>query len=72
MRFYKLTYATHEDHEPRSVVEWYSSERLALNRRMELFKSGKLAGRRLDQKIEIHNIGPLKEQMLIWLRKHCT
>lgn len=78
MRFYefnfrtqvvdKLTGATSQI----SNREWYASERDAVVRRLELFKAGKLAGKKSDHEIWAVDVPTSKPDLLAWLRKECV
>jgi hypothetical protein len=78
MRFYQLEYISsagiivphHEGADmsfPR-VREWFASDREAVVRRLELFKAGKLRGKKDDAKIWPFDIPTDKRGLLAFLR----
>jgi hypothetical protein len=52
--------------------EWFGSEREAVIRRLELFKAGKLAGKKKDNEIWPVDVPTDKQSLLAWLRKECV
>ena len=78
MRFYQLEYISSEGtlvahHEgadfifPR-VREWFASDREAVVRRLDLFKNGKIRGKKADAKIWPCDIPVDKRGLLAFLR----
>lgn len=80
MRVYQLTYLTQADvlaaeiqgEQPKSVTEWFPSEREAVVRRLALANDGKLAGKKADHEIWPVDIPTDKTGLLAWLNKECV
>ena len=75
MRFYQLEYReliTDKITGVQVIVphhEWFGSERDAVVRRLDLFKAGKLAGKKTEHFIWPVDIPTRKEDLLAWLRR---
>ena len=54
------------------IREWFASERDAVVRRLELFKAGKLLGKKSDHEIWAVDVPTSKPDLLAWLRKECV
>ena len=54
------------------IREWFASEREAVVRRLELFKAGKLLGKKSDHEIWPVDIPTDKQGLLAWLRQECV
>ena len=52
--------------------QWFGSEREAVTSRLDLFKAGKLVGKKSDHEIWPVDIGTSKPDLLAWLRKECV
>lgn len=52
--------------------EWFGSERAATVRRLELYRSGELAGRKKDNPIWPVDVPTRKEDLLAWLNKNAV
>jgi len=75
MRFQKLTYiciARELDTDPASRTAWFGSESEAVSRRVELFKSGQLVGRKSDATIEAVDVPTDKAGLLVWLNSNAA
>lgn len=82
MRFYQLEYLPKEgqlvannngaDWVFTPVREWFGSERDAVVRRLDLFKAGKLAGKKSDHPIEAVDVPTDKANLLVWLNRECA
>ena len=76
MRFYKFCFTSKEVNKVTGEVtmsvgtEWFGSERDAVVRRMGMWKSGELAGKKSDHDIEIVEVPTRKEDLLIWLNEN--
>jgi hypothetical protein len=71
MRFYQLTYALAAPGQvPVRGQEWFPSERDAVVRRLALFNSGKLVGKKSDHEIWPVDIPTDKVGLLRWLREN--
>jgi hypothetical protein len=77
MRFYQFEYKLKVVDKISGVVdvvpkrEWFGSEREAVIRRLELFKSGQLVGKKKDNEIWGIDIPTDKQGLLAWLRSEC-
>lgn len=79
MRFYQFEYRLQEADKVTGEVtisdtirEWFGSEREAVIRRMELFKAGRLAGKKKDNPIWPADVPTDKQSLLAWLRRECV
>lgn len=61
-QFYDLKYPP--------IIEWFGSEREAVVRRIALFDSGVLKGKKLDHKIWAVDIPTDKRSLLAWLQEN--
>jgi len=78
MRFYKLTCLIKNTNPndsqdtDRYISEWFESERLAVIRRLELYKTGQVVGKKSQQFIEAHDVPTNKAGLLEFIRENCT
>lgn len=79
MRFYQFEYRLQDTDKVTGEVtisptirEWFGSEREAVVRRLELFKAGRLAGKKKDNEIWPVDVPTDKQSLLAWLRRECV
>lgn len=76
MRFYQLEY--HLKGRPLFVGdrlsrrEWFGAERGAVVRRLDLFKTGMLRGKKADHPVEAVDVPTVKADLLVWLNRECV
>jgi hypothetical protein len=54
------------------IEEWFGAERDAVVRRLELFKAGKLQGKKSDHEIWPVDVPTTKADLLVWLNKEAV
>jgi len=69
MKIYRLDYRLATSPDSSHITEWFTSERAAVVRRLDLFNKGELAGKKRENNIWGVDIPTRKAELVAWLNK---
>lgn len=67
MKIYRLDYRLATSPDSSHITEWFTSERAAVVRRLELFSKGRLAGKKREHEIWGVEVPTRKTELVGWL-----